>query len=143
MAWVCLLPDTHAGMGMPIGGVVAAEDVLIPNAVGVDIGCGMAYTETGVRAEELKNVMTGNGNLVQAIIGDIMRNVPVGFAHHKNPMPSYVLDRALDELWMRWTNTRRTGNCWDSWMRDIFRLEPWEGEIILLSSRRMRKDIWQ
>ena len=39
--WVCLLPDTHAGMGMPIGGVVAAEDVLIPNAVGVDIGCGM------------------------------------------------------------------------------------------------------
>lgn len=96
--WVCLLPDTHAGMGMPIGGVVAAEDVLIPNAVGVDIGCGMAYTETGVRAEELKNVMTGNGNLVQAIIGDIMRNVPVGFAHHKNPMPSYVLDRALDEM---------------------------------------------
>ena len=96
--WVCLMPDTHAGMGMPIGGVIAAEDVLIPNAVGVDIGCGMAYTETGVRAEELKNVMTGNGNLVQAIIGDIMRNVPVGFAHHKNPMSSYVLDRALDEM---------------------------------------------
>ena len=96
--WVCLMPDTHAGMGMPIGGVIAAEDVLIPNAVGVDIGCGMAYTETGVRAEELKNIMTGNGNLVQAIIGDIMRNVPVGFAHHKNPMSSYVLDRALDEM---------------------------------------------
>ena len=96
--WVCLMPDTHAGMGMPIGGVIAAEDVLIPNAVGVDIGCGMAYTETGVRAEELKNVMTGNGNLVQAMIGDIMRNVPVGFAHHKNPMSSYVLDRALDEM---------------------------------------------
>ena len=96
--WVCLMPDTHAGMGMPIGGVIAAEDVLIPNAVGVDIGCGMAYTETGVRAEELKNIMTGNGNLVQAMIGDIMRNVPVGFAHHKNPMSSYVLDRALDEM---------------------------------------------
>ena len=96
--WVCLMPDTHAGMGMPIGGVIAAEDVLIPNAVGVDIGCGMAYTETGVRAEELKNIMTGNGNLVQAIIGDIMRNVPVGFAQHKNPMPAYVLDRALDEM---------------------------------------------
>ena len=30
--WVCLMPDTHAGMGMPIGGVIAAEDVLIPNA---------------------------------------------------------------------------------------------------------------
>ena len=39
--WVSLMPDTHAGMGMPIGGVIAAEGVVIPNAVGVDIGCGM------------------------------------------------------------------------------------------------------
>ena len=39
--WVSLMPDTHAGMGMPIGGVIAAEGVIIPNAVGVDIGCGM------------------------------------------------------------------------------------------------------
>lgn len=95
---VCLMPDTHAGMGMPIGGVIASEDVIIPNAVGVDIGCGMAYTETGIRADDLRQIMTGSGNLVQAIIGDIMRNVPVGFAHHKQPMPSYVLNRALDEM---------------------------------------------
>ena len=95
---VCLMPDTHAGMGMPIGGVIASEDVIIPNAVGVDIGCGMAYIETGIRADDLQQIMTGSGNLVQAIIGDIMRNVPVGFAHHKQPMPSYVLDRALDEM---------------------------------------------
>ena len=95
---VCLMPDTHAGMGMPIGGVIASEDVIIPNAVGVDIGCGMAYTETGIRADDLRQIMTGSGNLGQAIIGDIMRNVPVGFAHHKQPMPSYVLDRALDEM---------------------------------------------
>ena len=95
---VCLMPDTHAGMGMPIGGVIASEDVIIPNAVGVDIGCGMAYIETGIRADDLRQIMTGSGNLVQAIIGDIMRNVPVGFAHHKQPMPSYVLNRALDEM---------------------------------------------
>ena len=95
---VCLMPDTHAGMGMPIGGVIASEDVIIPNAVGVDIGCGMAYIETGIRADDLRQIMTGSGNLVQAIIGDIMRNVPVGFAHHKQPMSSYVLDRALDEM---------------------------------------------
>ena len=41
--WVNLMPDTHAGMGMPIGGVIAAEGVIIPNAVGVDIGCGCIY----------------------------------------------------------------------------------------------------
>ncbi|WP_319469670.1 RtcB family protein [uncultured Trichococcus sp.] len=38
--WVVLMPDTHSGYGMPIGGVIAAEKVIIPNAVGVDIGCG-------------------------------------------------------------------------------------------------------
>lgn len=36
---VALMPDCHQGYGMPIGGVLATEDVVIPNAVGVDIGC--------------------------------------------------------------------------------------------------------
>ena len=96
--WVSLMPDTHAGMGMPIGGVIAARGVVIPNAVGVDIGCGMAYTRTNVRLEEIKDIMTGNGTMVQAMIGDIMRNIPVGFSHHKTPMPCYTLDRAFDEM---------------------------------------------
>ena len=96
--WVSLMPDTHAGMGMPIGGVIAAKDVIIPNAVGVDIGCGMAYTETNIPVDAIRQIQTGNGSLIQAVIGDIMRNVPVGFAHHKFPMPSYTLDRAFDEF---------------------------------------------
>jgi tRNA-splicing ligase RtcB len=32
---VSLMPDTHQGYGMPIGGVLATEGVIIPNAVGV------------------------------------------------------------------------------------------------------------
>ncbi len=96
--WVCLMPDTHTGMGMPIGGVIAAEDVIIPNAVGVDIGCGMAYTETGIRLEEIRGIQTGNGTLIQAMIGDIMRSIPVGYAHHKLAMPCYTLDRAFEEF---------------------------------------------
>ncbi|MCB7319350.1 RtcB family protein [Lacrimispora sp. 210928-DFI.3.58] len=96
--WVSLMPDTHAGMGMPIGGVIAAEGVIIPNAVGVDIGCGMAYTETNIKVDDIKEIITGNGNLIQAMIGDIMRNVPVGFAHHKMMMPSYTMDCAFEEM---------------------------------------------
>ena len=46
--WVALMPDTHQGYGMPIGGVIATEDIIIPNAVGVDIGCGMAFVETNI-----------------------------------------------------------------------------------------------
>jgi len=37
--WVAIMPDSHQGYGMPIGGVLATTDVIIPNAVGVDIGC--------------------------------------------------------------------------------------------------------
>lgn len=94
--WVCLMPDTHTGMGMPIGGVIAAEDVIIPNAVGVDIGCGMNFVSTNIKVEDIRPVMTGNGTLVQAMISDIMRNVPVGFNSHKEKQPSRVLDEAME-----------------------------------------------
>lgn len=96
--WACLMPDTHAGMGMPIGGVIAAEGVIIPNAVGVDIGCGMAYTETNIRLEDIRGIMTGNGTLIQGMVGEIMRNIPVGFEHHKTVMPCYTLDQAMEEM---------------------------------------------
>lgn len=36
-----LMPDAHVGYGLPIGGVLAAEDAVIPYGVGVDIGCSM------------------------------------------------------------------------------------------------------
>lgn len=93
--WVCLMPDTHTGKGMPIGGVIATGGVIIPNAVGVDIGCGMNFLSTDIKAAGLKEVMTGNGTLIQTIIADIMRNVPVGFQSHKEKQPSQVLDQAL------------------------------------------------
>lgn len=39
-----LMPDAHNGYGLPIGGVLAAKDALIPYAVGVDIGCRMSLS---------------------------------------------------------------------------------------------------
>lgn len=36
-----LMPDAHVGYGLPIGGVLATEDAVIPFAVGVDIACRM------------------------------------------------------------------------------------------------------
>lgn len=95
--WVCLMPDTHAGMGMPIGGVIATEGVIIPNAVGVDIGCGMAFVKSNIKVSEIHSITTANGSLVQGIVGDILRTIPVGFKHHKEAQPSKALDAALKE----------------------------------------------
>lgn len=39
-----LLPDAHQGYGLPIGGVLAAEEAVIPYGVGVDIGCRMCLS---------------------------------------------------------------------------------------------------
>ena len=96
--WVCLMPDTHAGKGMPIGGVIAAKDVVIPNAVGVDIGCGMDFIPTNIRVEDIREVQTGNGMLIQAAIGNIMREIPLNTERYKTPQVSAVLDRAKQEI---------------------------------------------
>ena len=75
---VALMPDTHQGFGMPIGGVLALDGVIIPNAVGVDIGCGVAAVRTsleGISRDDLK-----------AVLGAIRQAVPVGFNHRKSPL---------------------------------------------------------
>ena len=45
---VALMGDTHQGYGMPIGGVIATNGGVIPNAVGVDIGGGMVAVRTSM-----------------------------------------------------------------------------------------------
>lgn len=79
---VCLMPDTHAGYGMPIGGVVALDRAVCPNMVGVDIGCGMLAVRTSLKdisIEELKKVLGGS----REYKGGIRASIPVGFSHHK------------------------------------------------------------
>ncbi len=85
---VALMPDSHVGYGMPIGGVLATKAVVIPNAVGVDIGCGMCAVKTSltdISTKSLKNIMKR-----------IREYTPLGFNHHdkaqnKNFMPSEEL----------------------------------------------------
>ena len=48
-----LMPDAHAGYGLPIGGVLAAQDAVIPYGVGVDIGCRMCLSIFDIDPKEL------------------------------------------------------------------------------------------
>lgn len=78
---IAIMPDSHQGYGMPIGGVMAAQSVVVPNAVGVDIGCGMCAVKTSLRdvtTDELKKIMGGS----KEFKGGIRSCVPVGFSHH-------------------------------------------------------------
>ena len=72
---IAIMPDSHQGYGMPIGGVLATKGVIIPNAVGVDIGCGLCSVKTSLTdldTETLKKIM-----------GEIRKVIPVGFNKHK------------------------------------------------------------
>lgn len=72
---VCLMPDTHEGYGMPIGGVIATDGVVIPNAVGVDIGCGMLAAGSSLTGIDLP--------VLKRILSKIRETVPVGFDHQE------------------------------------------------------------
>ena len=49
-----LMPDAHAGYGLPIGGVLATKNAVIPYGVGVDIGCRMCLTLYPIPVSYLK-----------------------------------------------------------------------------------------
>jgi tRNA-splicing ligase RtcB (3'-phosphate/5'-hydroxy nucleic acid ligase) len=49
-----LMPDAHQGYGLPIGGVLATNNAIIPYAVGVDIGCRMCLSIFAIAPSELK-----------------------------------------------------------------------------------------
>jgi tRNA-splicing ligase RtcB (3'-phosphate/5'-hydroxy nucleic acid ligase) len=50
-----LMPDAHVGYGLPIGGVLACENAVIPYAVGVDIACRMKLSVFDMPTESLKS----------------------------------------------------------------------------------------
>jgi tRNA-splicing ligase RtcB len=50
-----LMPDAHQGYGLPIGGVLATQNAVIPYGVGVDIGCRMCLSIFDINAKELTN----------------------------------------------------------------------------------------
>ena len=50
-----LMPDAHVGYGLPIGGVLATENAVIPYAVGVDIACRMKLTVLDIPVGDLEH----------------------------------------------------------------------------------------
>ncbi len=80
---IAIMPDAHMGYGMPIGGVLATENVVIPNAVGVDIGCGMIAMET--------DIVVGDVDKLKQVIELIQYYIPVGFHHHKTPQSEQLM----------------------------------------------------
>jgi tRNA-splicing ligase RtcB len=88
---IAIMPDSHSGYGMPIGGVLATKGAVIPNAVGVDIGCGMCAIKTDIKEIPVKKL--------KKIIGTARELIPVGFNHHKEDQDGFFMpDKPWEEL---------------------------------------------
>ena len=83
------MPDAHAGFGMPIGGVLLTDGAVVPYAVGVDIGCGVALARTNLVWEE-----SLTPEKLRAVLRQVARDVPTGFAVH--PRAPMTADRMVE-----------------------------------------------
>lgn len=82
---IALMPDVHQGYGMPIGGIMATMKVVVPNAVGVDIGCGMCAVQTSIKDDELDT------DTLKRILDKIRSLIPVGFSHKDEPQDESLM----------------------------------------------------
>jgi len=94
-AGAALMPDAHVGYGLPIGGVLALENAVIPYAVGVDIACRMKLSVLDVPSSTIRDKF----NLYkEALEGGTRFGVGV---EHDSPKDHAVMDQD-------WTITRIT-----------------------------------
>ncbi len=81
-----LMPDAHQGYGLPIGGVLAADNAVIPFGVGVDIGCRMALSVFPIPPEALHKQRNDFRRL-------LLENTRFGREEFSHPMDDEVLER--------------------------------------------------
>lgn len=83
--YIAIMPDCHAGAGAVVGFTMKLNNYIIPNVIGVDIGCGMLAANFG----------TVNVNL-QGLDDFIKKNIPSGFAINQNY--KHVLFKQIEEV---------------------------------------------
>ncbi|WP_313416826.1 RtcB family protein [Pseudomonas oryzihabitans] len=75
---IAAMPDVHWGMGATVGSVIATKGAVIPAAVGVDIGCGMAAQRTTLTASDLPDSLA-------ELRSGIERRIPHGRTNNGGP----------------------------------------------------------
>ena len=108
-----LMPDAHVGYGLPIGGVLATENAVIPYAVGVDIACRVKLSVYDLPGEQLERLREP---LSHAIEKNTEFGIGAKFQHAKN---HEVMDRdwefskyvsSLKDIAWRQLGTSGSGN---------------------------------
>lgn len=108
-----LMPDAHVGYGLPIGGVLATENVVIPYAVGVDIACRMRMTVFDRKANTIAGQKDRLANILE---GETRFGVGASFKQRREHevmdedwSVSPITERLRDKAWAQ-LGTSGSGN---------------------------------
>jgi len=85
-----IMPDSHQGYGMPIGSILATKGVVVPNAVGVDIGCGMCAQRTDITEISTEHL--------ESVLDEARKTIPVGFNWHEASQDESLMPLGAKEL---------------------------------------------
>jgi len=100
---ISVMPDCHQGAAGPIGGVVATRGVIVPNLIGVDVGCGVAAFRTNLTLSDIQ----GKEEILHHAIE---RSIPMGFSHNT--------DKRRTE--MRQKYGEKIDYCWKKYLEDSY-----------------------
>jgi tRNA-splicing ligase RtcB len=113
---IAAMPDLHVAQGVAVGTVFATLDVVVPAALGGDLGCGMSAVRFDFPAAQLSTRDLG------ALLGRLTRLIPVGDAAHRGkglalpdalreqPLSTGALEHARERLGPRQLGTLGGGN---------------------------------
>ena len=74
---IAIMPDTHLGKGCVIGFTMPMKNKIVPNWIGVDVGCGMLSIQTNLSADEIADKLKELDVMVR-------KKVPMGFNIHND-----------------------------------------------------------
>jgi len=99
--WIAIMPDAHIGKGACVGSAILTRDIIIPAAVGVDIGCGMIAAPVRLRRSELTDLAR--------VRSEIERRVPVGRTNRGQAGDRGAWGRVPDDVMAIWKERLEKG----------------------------------
>lgn len=82
------MPDVHYGRGSTVGTTMTVQDIIVPNFIGVDIGCGVNVTELDINKKE-----ASDKKFLKQFDRNVRQSVPIGFKRHQRKQDASMVQR--------------------------------------------------
>lgn len=90
---VYLMPDTHIGYGIPVGGVVVTDETIIQSGSGYDISCGVVYMQTPLRAADV-----ASWERRKQWVDEVEKRVATGLGSRRPELAPRVRPHKIDDI---------------------------------------------